>query len=550
MSASDKEGGTSAPAGLNSSAAAVEKKARRLNIVWLIPFLALFVTAGLLWNNTLNKGPAIEIYISDAEGIEAGRTLVKLRSVTVGHVTGVRLDEKYSKAVVSIQMEADTEDLLRSDTQFWLVKPRVENTGVTGLNTLLSGSYFETNLGTASTYSSRFTALDDPPAVPSTQPGVMVKLKSTAKRRLSSGDFVNFRGFNAGRVVSSRLDFERGHTCYDIFIAEPYSHMLTADTRFWISSGLDFSIGTDGVRINTDSLDSILRGGIEFDNLIENDEAEDFAEADEHTLFNNYDEARLDAQHAGLLYVVMIEDSIKNISAGSGVYFQNVKIGEVLEAPWHETLQEFFAENQPVPVLIALNYRGSERAYVQQVLADKAQQGRLCAQTDAASIISGENRIALYFGEEEGSCVLPEPTFRGITAIAARNPPSLQDELNSIAANIKALDLGGISDDLRNMLNSTSAAMQAFASSNDKVERTQLLDKMTASFESFTAATQSYSEGSAIYNQLQQTLTSIEKVLRDLDPALTQIGQDPGSVIFGGTSPDPIPGSLKQEEAK
>lgn len=549
MSASDKEGGSSA-AHSSGPVTAVEKKARRLNIVWLIPFLALLVTAGLLWNNTLNKGPAIEIYISNAEGIEAGRTLVKMRSVTIGHVTGVRLDDSYSKAVVSIQMEADTEDLLRSDTQFWLVKPRVENTGVTGLDTLLSGSYFETNLGTADTRASRFTALDDPPAVQSDQPGIMVKLKSSAKRRLSSGDFVNYHGFNAGRVVSSRLDFEQGHICYDIFIAEPYSKLLDDNTKFWISSGIDFSIGADGVRINTDSLDSILRGGIEFDNLTANDQAAEFTRDAEHTLFNTYDEARLDAQHSGLLYAILLEDGLKNISSGSGVFFQNVRIGEVLEAPWYENLQEFFAENQPVPVLIALNYQGSDKAYVQQVFAQKAAAGRLCAQTESANIISGENRISLYFGAEEGSCALPEPVFRGITAIAARNPPSLQDELNSIAANIRALDLAGISADLRTMLNSTSEAMQAFAASNDKVERNQLLDKMTESFDSFTEATSSYSEGSQIYNQLQQTLNSIEKVLRDLDPALTQIGQDPGSVIFGGTGPDPIPGSARQEEAR
>lgn len=520
---------------------ALQKKARRLNIVWLIPFLALLVTAALLWNNSLNKGPRIEIYISNAEGIEAGKTQVKLRSVTIGHVTGVRLDKDYQNAVVSIQMEANTEDLLREDTQFWLVKPRVENTGISGLNTLLSGSYFETLLGTSDEHSSTFTALDDPPAVTSSQPGMMVKLNSDARRRLGVGDFVNYRGFTAGRVVSSRLDFENNEAEYEIFIAEPYTNLLNANTKFWISSGIDISLTTEGLRMNTESIDNILRGGVEFDNLNDDYTREAFDDSVEHYLFTNFDDAKLDALRSGMLYVVMLDKNLKSINKGSSVFYKSVKIGEVIEAPWYQDLKSLFSDSQYIPVLVSLNFKDDDRAFIHDLFQSRLANGTLCASTGAANIITGDNRINLILSSEENKCRADVASYRGLAVIPAQLSQTLQDKIDIIMANLQSLDLKGISDDLRNMLNSTAEAMQAFSESNDRVKRTQLLEKMVKSFESFTKATQSYAKDSEIYDQLQKSLVSIEKMLRELDPAVTELGQAPNSIIFGTSSKDPQP---------
>lgn len=521
---------------------ALQKTAKRLNIVWLIPFLALIITAGLLWNNSINKGPAIELYIYNAEGIEAGKTLVKLRSVTIGHVTGVRLDADYKKAVVSIQMEADTEDLLREDTQFWLVKPRVENTGISGLNTLLSGSYFETLLGTSEEHASTFTALDEPPAVTSAQPGLMVKLNSDARRRLGVGDFVNYRGFTAGRVVSSRLDFANNEAEYEIFIAEPYTNLLNANTKFWISSGIDISLTTEGLRMNTESIDNILRGGVEFDNLNDDYTKEAFDDTIEHHLFTNFDEARLDALRSGMLYVVMLDKNLKSISKGSAVFYKSVKIGEVIEAPWYQDIKSLFADGQYIPVLVSLNFKDDDRAFIHDLFQSRLDAGTLCASTSAANIITGDNRINLTLAKDQGQqCTTELKSYRGLAVIPAVSSQTMQDKLDLIVANLQSLDLKGISDDLRNMLNSTAEAMQAFAASNDKVERTKLLEKMVTSFESFTKATQSYAKDSEIYDQLQKSLISIEKMLRELDPAMTELGQAPNSIIFGSSSQDPKP---------
>ncbi len=527
---------------------AKQRKARRLNLVWLVPFLALAVTAVLLWNNTLNKGPQIELYMSSAEGIEEGKTLVKLRSVTVGRVTAVKLTDNYSKAAVTIQMAADTDDLLHSDTVFWLVKPRVENTGISGLNTLLSGSYFEMSVGSSDEMSRSFTALDEPPAVRSGMNGQVLTLTSDARKRLKNGDYVNYRGFAAGRVISSSLDFETNRIVYQIFIEDPYTKLINANTKFWISSGIDLSITGEGLQLTTDSIDNILRGGVAFDNLNDDKTARPLDLKHPQILYPDYAAARLEALRSGLLYVVMLKNDLKNIAPGSGIYYHSVKIGEVIAAPYFASLRDLFQDSSYIPVLASINLpQGDDRAYVRDLFAQKLADHSLCAQAAAANILTGDNRLQLQL--TGGKCSYDIKSYRGMAVIPAQETESLQDKVDAVIARLDEIDLQGISDELKKALSSTSEAMQSFARSNDKVEQTQLLEKMVTSFESFTRATKSYAAGSDIHQKLSEALSLLTQAMQDLKPAMAQLGQDPSSMLYGSSAQDPLPKAVPQNKA-
>ena len=91
--------------------------------------------------------------------------------------------------------------------------------------------------------------------------------------------------------------------------------------------------------------------------------------------------------------------------------------------------------------------------------------------------------------------------------------------------------------------------MQSFARSNDKVEQTQLLEKMVTSFESFTRATKSYAAGSDIHQKLSEALSLLTQAMQDLKPAMAQLGQDPSSMLYGSSAQDPLPKAVPQNKA-
>ncbi len=524
-----------------------EEKSRRISLVWLIPFLALIVTLSLIYKNTIDKGPVIEVTISSAEGIEAGRTLVKMRSVTVGRVEGVRLAHNYTNAILTIQMEPDTGELLNEDSLFWLVKPRVESAGISGLDTLLSGTYLQIVKGKSDRMSSSFTALDNPPPLVDDFPGVVLNLYSESGKNLSPGFAVTYRGLNVGRVLTSDLDLPSSRIYYKVFIEEPYISLLKENTRFWLTSGFNFNLSAEGVNFSTDSVESIVRGGLAFDSLTNDDTTLPMDLKQEIPLFENEEAARADALHSSLLYVVLMDGDLKNISRGSGVFLNSVKIGQVIEAPWFESPEELFASKAQIPVLIAIEYGRGQKEFIKKIMSEHVKNGTLCAFLSSSGLLFGDNKINLVFTEEKNSCSLG--TYRDLTAMKALSLGSFDERLQAISDNLSALDLTGISRDLRASLNAFTEAMQAFTSSNESIARLELLPKMTTAFENFRIMLQSYNRDSEFYRTMDTTLKEIQQILQDLKPAMVQIGQAPSSVLFGAQSEEVIPRAKENSNA-
>ncbi len=169
---------------LKKNRIAVTRKSFTLSFIWLIPILALVITLTLLWKNTFDKGELITIYCDDASGMEAGKTLVKFRSVTVGKVEKVVLSKDHSKVELKIRIDEDEKDLLRSDTVFYVVKPRVQSANISGLDTILTGNYIQLNQGISDKFGREFALLDNIPATASDTNALHLTLISNSGRRI------------------------------------------------------------------------------------------------------------------------------------------------------------------------------------------------------------------------------------------------------------------------------------------------------------------------------------------------------------------------------
>lgn len=542
------------------SAIAVEHKMRkRISIIWVIPLIALLLTGMLVWKNSFDHGPTITLNTIAADGIEPGKTLIKFRSVKIGTVKDVELSSDYSSTILTVQMEKNTENMLREDSIFWIVKPRIEHTGVSGLDTLLSGPYIEMAMGKSSVMANNFDITDHPPLMDINEKGKRFNLYSSSTKRLSVGESVTFRGFEVGSIIAADFDVKKKQIHYQIFVREPYSDLVDSSAHFWISSGIDVSFSPSGLNVNTESLDSIVSGGVSFDQFMPQESSlKEAKEGDSFELYTRREDARIAALSEGLLYVIMLDQSLGQLSPGTLVTFNGVKVGEVIYAPWFDDFTSVFV-SRTLPVLFALDTYNFKRQEVQRLIDSYLQENRLCAQIESSNLLLGQNKIDLKI-DELGKCKLkPEfeklhstayegnvLTYRGKKIVPLTLGSSINEQLNAFMQKLNTFDVAGLSTEMQNSLRAFTNAMNAFTQSNATLEQTQALQKMAIAFENFNKVVKSYGNDTEFYQSLNQSMKNIERLLKDLSPAVKEIGQNPSSILFGGAD-DPLPRTNKNK---
>ncbi|MDN5939561.1 MAG: MlaD family protein, partial [Salinisphaera sp.] len=198
-----------------------------LSPVWLIPLIAILVGAWLFYQNILHRGALVVLELQSADGLHAGRTEVKVRSVVVGRVEDLRLTEDYSGAIAEVRMEPGTAGLLVKDSLFWVVKPRIGLRGVSGLGTLWSGAYLQLRPGTSDQPASHFRVLEHPPVVPAGAHGLSIALFSTESTSLNIGDPVVYQGRQVGQIAAAEFVPGRMQMRYRAFVRAPFDQLIT-----------------------------------------------------------------------------------------------------------------------------------------------------------------------------------------------------------------------------------------------------------------------------------------------------------------------------------
>src|SRR5450830_1346951 len=150
MSEPDGASAPQRPATLGPSAPAVDRPSRWLpSLIWLIPLLAAVIGAWQVVHWMTNKGPTVYVYFATGEGLEAGTTRVKYKDVDIGRVVSVTLADDGNRVVAKIEMAKEADRFTSKDSRFWVVRPQIGASGVSGLGTLLSGPYIGAAPGTS-----------------------------------------------------------------------------------------------------------------------------------------------------------------------------------------------------------------------------------------------------------------------------------------------------------------------------------------------------------------------------------------------------------------
>jgi paraquat-inducible protein B len=304
----------------------------RISLVWLVPVLALAISLGVAWQSYSDRGVLIEVGFDNATGIETGKTQLRYRDVTVGTVERVTFSEDLSQVLAQVRVDNDVAGFIDSDAQFWVVRPQVSVRGISGLGTVLSGVYINgTWDNVVSTPETRFTGLGNAPLVGPDAQGTAIVLRARNGNQLAAGAPIVYKGIRVGSIEAPVLTPTGNAVITNGFIEAPYDAFVTSATRFWDTSGFSLSLGAGGVKLDVDSLASLVEGGVTFETLVSGG-----TPVDSGAIFPIYESEATarsslfqDADADLLSVAAEFDGSVGGLVAGSEVRFRGIKVGEV-----------------------------------------------------------------------------------------------------------------------------------------------------------------------------------------------------------------------------
>ncbi|MDN0074188.1 MlaD family protein [Crenobacter sp. SG2303] len=475
------------------------------SLVWLIPAIAAVIAGYLAVHAVLSRGPTITIAFKSAEGLEAGKTKIKYKDVDVGEVTAITLSSDRKHIIATAQLSRDIEQYLVDDSRFWVVRPRIAGGTVSGLSTLLSGAYIGFDVGHSQQERLNFIGLDVPPIITGDQPGRQFKLFADDLGSLDVGAPIYYRRIAVGRVVGYKLDPSGHNVIVSVFVEAPYDKFVTQQTRFWNASGVDLKVDANGVKLNTQSIASIVLGGIAFETPESDEEMEQASPNTTFTLAHDHEQAMRTPDRIVRIVLFRFHQSLRGLSVGAPVDFRGIALGEVTRIG-----VEYNKDHHNLDMLVQAHiYPSRLRSLSRQSLVAQENDARLRriaerglhAQLRSANLLTGQLYVALDFfpGVQpakltERNGVLELPTMPG-------DLEELQATLKRIAARLDKVPLDTIGKQLQQNLTALNKALD---------ETTGLMKQLNG---------QVAPEAQKTLQQLNQTLQSAQRTLSPDSPA-------------------------------
>lgn len=529
------------------------RSAQRWNVVWVVPILAVLIGGWMLYQSYSTKGPEVRIRFETADGIVAGKTEIRCRSVRVGVVSRLELSDDLQSVLLFCRMDQGSEHLLRKGTRFWVVRPRVSTSDISGLGTLLTGAYIELDPGTGALGPRRWKGRETPPATKRSIPGRRITLVSEEAGSMMPGSPIYYRGFEVGRIESSRLDTEMRRVIYEAFVQEGYQNLVRVNSKFWNTSGIELTAGVDGFKLRTPSFQAMFAGGVSFavqDGVEPGGLAVDGTEFALHPDAASADSSTFEPT---IRLLLLFDQSVRGLVTGAPVEFRGIKIGRVSNISF-DYVQD--PGNRSVPVLVEIDPKllGAEVANPEEIddvtLLREAVGDGLRATLRTGSLITGALFVDLDYysdasvatlGEIGGFQVVPtmpsgfaqlEVKLAAILDKFEKLPLEVAIEQITLAAAESAETIAEARKTLKEIEEVAAAAKVTL---EDPAIR-GLPDDLRETLAALEKSVSSVGPDGAVQGDLLRTLDELRGTLRAMKSLTTTIDEKPNSLLFGRDS--------------
>ena len=524
--------------------------------VWLVPILAVVAAGGLAIRAYLSAGPTIEITFDSAEGLEVGKSDVRYKNVPVGKISSVEITEDQRAILVKVKLDRGAASLAAKDSRFWVERPRIGVGGVSGVGTLLSGAYIGVDRGTSTDKTDRFVGLEKPPGVTHDQAGRRFRITAVDAGSLGVQSPVYLRRQQVGLISALALSPDGKRIDIEIFINSPYDRDVTDTAVFWNASGLDVSIDASGLHLDTQSLATVVAGGIAVGFREGDPPGHPAAEGAQFNLFDDRAHAMARADPTRLPLAMRFHQPLRGVGSGTQIDFEGVRIGQIdaINLGYDSTTHGFFSDVDATvypermgAAYAALVDEGRRRDKTGPQMLQALVARGLRAQVRSASLITGQLFIALrWFPGGRGTTPVAErdgvwvvPTERGGT-------DQIQDQVESIVAKIDKIPFDAIGGDAHDAMHAATSLLGHL--DREVVPTAQQLvgqagAAMAALHDSLSALRDNVAApDSAIQQTTRSTLEQLENAARSLRGLTDYLQHHPESLLRGRAS-GPEPGS-------
>ncbi len=545
-------------------------RSRRPSAIWLLPLIAAAIAAWLAWDTVSKRGPTITITFETAEGLQAGQSQLKFRDIVLGTVKALTLSADHAHVLVTVDTTRQAEPLLTADTQFWVVRPRLFAGTISGLGTLVSGSYIGMLPGTASgTRPRTYAGREDPPVLVSNVPGRTFLLKTKRLGSVTVGSPVFFRDISVGEVLGWNIGALAESATIHVFVRAPYDRYVTDQTRFWDASGLSVELGAGGVQLRVELLRALLLGGIAFESPVRPPVAprHEVPSAAGHVFPLFADKATADAASytRQIHLVAYFPGSVRGLALGADVTLHGLKVGQVTDvrltydAATDAILAPVHFEVQPERLVGIGRHVFKDSGAAVDLLVGRG----LRATLQSANLLTGQMMVALEFvpdapaatvTRENGAFVIPTADSGSVSGLEAAAGELLR-KVNTIPFDSLGQNLDKMSKGLNDLVNGPQLK-QALASLNAALADTRdtlknvdagltpamrRLPAVTADLEKTMASTnrlalslqEGYGDDTAFSRKLDRLLVQLSDAVRSIRSLTDLLARHPEALIKG-----------------
>jgi len=518
--------------------------------VWLVPILAVVAAGALAIRAYLGAGPTIEITFDSAEGLEVGKSDVRYKNVPVGKITSVELTADQRAIRVTVELQRGAASLAAVDSRFWVERPRIGVGGVSGFGTLLSGAYIGVDRGTSSDQADRFVGLEKPPGVTHDQVGRRFRITANDAGSLGVQSPVYLRRQQVGSIATLALSPDGKRIDIEVFINSPYDRDVTDTAVFWNASGLDVSIDATGLHVDTQSLATVVAGGIAFGFRDSDPPGHPAAEGAQFNLFEDRGHALARPDPTRLPLAMRFHQPLRGVGPGTPIDFEGVRIGQIdamnlgYDAASHGFFSDVDATVYPERLgaaYAALVDEGQHRGKTGPQMLQALVAHGLRAQLRSASLITGQLFIALrWFPGGRGTPPVAERDGVWIVPTERGGTDQIQDQVESIVAKIDKIPFDAIGGGARDAMQAASSLLGHL--DRDVVPTAQQLvgqagAAMAALRDSLSALRDNVAApDSAIQQTTRSTLEQLENAARSLRGLTDYLQHHPEALLRGRAS--------------
>jgi len=526
--------------------------------IWIVPFIALIIAGWLGYQYFADRGPEIKIIFPENQGLIAGQSVLKFRNVPVGKITAIHIPEDISGVEVIVRMNSKrSKPFLTENARFWIVKPEVGITGVTGLDTLLSGTYLNIySKPGGKEFKDEYIGLNQP--YRDTTEGHYFHLVTLHGENVSVGMPIYYKNIKVGQVEYVYLGLDNRSVDSIIFVNKQYVSLVHNDSKFWIKSSFNVDFSKGNLDVNIAPLNFLVQGGIVFSSSGHDKNST----VDDDRIFALYDsKTKAESKRIGSApkkikaYELVTDQSTANLREGSPVRYAGFDIGWIddIHVNYNATSHKMSA-NIIMNIDTSVFENNNEDNITGEDNLYAAVKDGLRARLDTLDIISGMLYIDLTFDHHEENSTILKGQYFGRFPMVEEPSMGMMGSMTRLMDKLSKLPLDKLINSLDKVINEASEPIananemlkdlkksakdisrltgkKSFEAMPDEIDKA--LKELTKTLKTTKKVVNGYGQNSMLTKQLSYTLEILTKTSKEMQVFLRMLNRKPNSLIFG-----------------